>query len=317
FHFSLFTFHFSLFTFHFSPFTVHRSPFTVHRSPKMKHALVIQGGGFRTAFSSGVLDAFLEEEYFPFDIIAAVSGGAIAASYFIAQQKEHCFRSICFLSEKGRFVNINRALRAGPLMDIDIFHAISNKHFPFDKTLATERLIGKKFAIVMTNRANGQPHYCDPTTTNWEEAVIASCSLPFITKGKQHLNGNDYIDGAWGDPLPVEWAAEQGATTITVVRTSPPFERQNKSWFDRIGELYYLKNPSLRNAFSENHLRFNRSIDFIENPPDGIAIHQIAPDFALKAGLYTQSKEHLEDDYRYGFALGKQYCTMQQTVISE
>ncbi len=41
---------------------------------KMKKALIIQGGGFRTAFSAGVLDAFLKNNYTDFSLYAGVSG---------------------------------------------------------------------------------------------------------------------------------------------------------------------------------------------------------------------------------------------------
>lgn len=266
----------------------------------MKNALVIQGGGFRTAFSSGVLDVFLEEQYAPFDLIVAVSGGAIAASYYVAEQKEHCFNAICFLAEKGRFVSLKFPLQSKSLMHVEIFHDISGIHFPFDKNKAIQNLLGKEFYMVMTDRLTAQAHYCDPRKTNWEEAVIASCSLPFVTKANQMVDGRAYMDGAWGDPLPVEWAYRQGAKNITVIRTTPAEEKATKTWFDRLGEYYYLRNPKLREAFMRNHEIFNRSIDFIQHPPHDLQIQQIAPDEKLKGGVYTQEKKLLFEDYHHG-----------------
>jgi len=266
----------------------------------MKNALVIQGGGFRTAFTSGVLDVFLEEQYAPFDLIVAVSGGAIAASYYVAEQKEHCFNAICFLAEKGRFVSLKFPLQSKPLMHVEIFHDISGIHFPFDKNKAIVNLRDKEFYMVMTDRKTAQAHYCDPRKTNWEEAVIASCSLPFVTKANQIVDGRAYMDGAWGDPLPVEWAYQQGAKNITVIRTTPAEEKATKTWFDRLGEYYYLRNPKLREAFMRNHEIFNRSIDFIQHPPHDVHIRQIAPDEKLKGGVYTQEKNRLMEDYLHG-----------------
>lgn len=284
--------------------------------PSVK-ALIIQGGGFRTAFSSGVLDAFIEHKHNPFDLIVAVSGGAIAASYYLAGQQKDCFRSICFLSERGRFLNISRVFRSKPLMDVDVFNAISNEHFPLDFVRAKQNLLQKKFAIVMTHRSSGKPHYCDPTSTNWQNAVIASCSLPFITKGKQELNGHHYMDGAWSDPLPVKWAVAQGATDLTVVRTSPENERASKTWFDRVGELYYLNRPELKSTFSNNHQKFNQAIDFMSEPPSGITIRQIAPKEPLKSGLYTNSVALLEEDHANGFAHGESFLKSEIVSICQ
>ena len=131
-------------------------------------------------------------------------------------------------------------------MHVEIFHDISGIHFPFDKNKAFQNLLGKEFYMVMTDRLTAQAHYCDPRKTNWEEAVIASCSLPFVTKANQMVDGRAYMDGAWGDPLPVEWAYRQGAKNITVIRTTPAEEKATKTWFDRLGEYYYLRNPKLR-----------------------------------------------------------------------
>ncbi len=277
----------------------------------MKKALIIQGGGFRTAFSAGVLDAFIKNNHRPFHIYAAVSGGAIATSYFIANQPKKCFDSICFLSKNNRFVSYSRFLRYGPIMDVDIFHDISTQHYPFDKKTALENLEGKRFAIIMTNKLTGQPFYCDPTKTNWEEAVIASCSLPFITKGKHQLDGNLYMDGAWGDPLPIKWVVDQGANDITIVRTAPADLKISKSLLDRFGEIYYRRNVHLRNAFVKNHEKYNQAIDFINDPPKGIKIRQVAPENDLKAGLYTNSISLLEEDYENGLKTGEIFLHQQ------
>lgn len=273
----------------------------------MKKALIIQGGGFRTAFSSGVLDAFMQNNYNPFDLYVAVSGGAIACSYYIADQQQHCFNAICFLSEKGRFVNYSKFLKFQPVMDIDIFYAISKKYYPFDRTNAEKNLIAKQFAIVLTDKINGCAHYGDPTKTGWEETVIASCSLPFITKGKHTINGIDYMDGAWGDPLPVKWAVKQGAKDITIIRTAPANEKIKKSWIDHLGETYYQKNQKIKKVFTDNHFIYNQSIDYINSPPVGVNIIQIAPEQHLKAGNYTNSVELLEEDYQLGFKKGQNY----------
>jgi len=281
----------------------------------VKKALIIQGGGFRTAFSSGVLDAFMQNNYNPFDLYVAVSGGAIACSYYIAGQQQHCFNAICFLSEKGRFVNYSQFLKFQPVMDIDIFYSISNRYYPFDRITAENNLIEKQFAIVLTDKINGCAHYGDPTKTGWEETVIASCSLPFITKGKHTINGIDYMDGAWGDPLPVKWAVQQGATDITVIRTAPANEKIKKSWIDHLGETYYLKNEKIKKLFTDNHRIYNQSIDYINNPPQGVIIKQIAPEQQLKSGNYTNSTALLEEDYQNGLEKGALYLESRRDIV--
>ena len=64
-----------------------------------KKTLIIQGGGFRTAFTAGVLDAFIAADYNPFNSFYVVSGGAIGASYYLSGQYKKCFEAICFFSK--------------------------------------------------------------------------------------------------------------------------------------------------------------------------------------------------------------------------
>ena len=270
--------------------------------------LIVQGGGFKTAFSAGVLDAFLSKNYNPFEMFVGVSGGAIAASYFIANQPGHCVDAISFLAANKEYMDMWRLLKAKAIVDVNIFYDISNKYMPFDFDTAEKNLSGKRMAIVMTNRETGQPHYYHPTRETWQDAIIASCAFPFVSKGKHVVNGVEYMDGAWSDPLPVEWAVQQGATDITLIRTSPPEEKMEKSWLDTIGEIYYRKNPGLKSAFGTNHENFNRAADFISHPPKEITIHQIAPKVNLKAGVYTNSKALIREDYLVGFETGLRFC---------
>ena len=56
-----------------------------------KISLVIEGGGFKSVFSAGVLDAFLINQFNPFDIYIGVSSGAMCLSYYLANQYKAYF----------------------------------------------------------------------------------------------------------------------------------------------------------------------------------------------------------------------------------
>lgn len=277
-------------------------------NPLSHKALIVQGGGFRTAFTAGVLDAFLQNGYDPFSMYIGVSGGAIAASYFVARQPGHCVDAIRFLAANKQYLDFTRVLNAKAVVDVTVFYDIANKHMPFDFDTALNTIQNKQMAIVMTNRETGHPHYYHPSRETWPDAIIASCAFPFISKGKHEMHGVEYMDGAWSDPLPVEWAVQQGATDITIIRTSPTDVRAEKSWLDTFGEIYYRNNIGLKTAFATNHDSHNRAVDFMNNPPLGITMRQIAPEEPLKAGVYTNSKALITEDYQRGFERGTRFC---------
>ncbi len=268
-----------------------------------KKALVIQGGGFKTAFTAGVLDAFIVCDYDPFDIYVGVSGGANAMSYFLTKHYKKCIESIHVLLEDPRFISYKQFLRSGVFMNVDFFEEIAREIVQLDLEGIFRNHPNKSIGIVATNRISGEPEYFKPTAENWVSCLIASCAIPFVTKAKHIINGGEFMDGSWSDPLPVKWAVEQGATDILLVRTSSTL-MEKQSLPDYFGEVYYKKHPGMANVFSKSHLKFNEAIDFIQNPPEGIRIRQIGPMQKLKTGGYTNSKTALEMDYRYGLEMG-------------
>lgn len=276
-----------------------------------KKALIIQGGGFKTAFSAGVLDAFLASKHDPFDVYAGVSGGANALSYFLAGQYKSCIQSIHVLLEDPKFINYKQLLNSRILMNVDFFEEIATEIVKLDLDNILEKHSSKTIGIVATNRSTGDPVYLTPTKENWVSCLIASCAIPFVTKAKHTVYGDELMDGAWGDPLPVKWVLDQGAQEIVIIRTSPINTKEKQSLPDYFGEVYYQKHSGLKKIFSESHKRFNSSIEFISTPPDGLKIEQIAPRKKLKAGVYTNSKNALDTDYRYGLEVGLDYLNQR------
>ncbi len=270
----------------------------------LNKTLVIQGGGFRTSFTAGVLDAFQSHGYNPFDSYVAVSGGAIALSYYLGGQYKKCLEAMCLLAEDKNFMSWNRLISAQGVMNVDYFKDVANERVLFDLESALETVHGKELAFVMTNRVTGEPHYYHPSKKTWLDGVIATCTLPFVTKGKHALHGEEFFDGGWSDPLPVEWAYQKGANDILVIRTTPPNLKVNQSWPDYFGSFIFRSNERLRACFETNHLKYNASIDFINNPPEGVALHQIAPEVPLQTGTYSNSVKLIQADYRYGLDCG-------------
>lgn len=52
----------------------------------LRNALVVEGGGMRGAFTCGVLDAFLQQNFNPFDLFVGVSSGSTNLANYLAKQ---------------------------------------------------------------------------------------------------------------------------------------------------------------------------------------------------------------------------------------
>jgi len=266
--------------------------------------LIVEGGGFKTAFTSGVLDAFICQGNTDFNGYLGVSGGAIALSYFITKQFRLCYKAIELLAIDQHFMKFKRTFGNEGIMDIDYLEKVAKDKVPFNLEYALEEIKGKYVAFVATNRKFGNPEYLEPNFKNWINSVIASSTLPFVTKGKHKFDGKAYFDGGWSDPIPVIYATEKGFDDITIIRTRPKELKTTQSWTDYFGSIYFSKRPELSKAFSSCYDNYNKAVDFMNNPPKGVTINQIAPKNILKSGTYTYNEKTIIDDYRYGLDLG-------------
>ncbi|MDX2362163.1 MAG: patatin family protein [Crocinitomicaceae bacterium] len=276
--------------------------------------LILQGGGFRTAFTAGVLDAFRTHHYNPFDGYVAVSGGAIALSYYLSDQYRCYYDALCLLAEDKHFMSWNRLISPMGVMNVDYFRTVAEEIIPFDIDKALETVEGKEMAIVLTNRSNGAAHYYHPDRKHWIDAIIATCTLPFVTKGSHMLHGEDFMDGGWSDPLPVKWAFDHGARDIVIVRTSPSELKLEQTWSDYFGTYIYSSQGKLKACFEENHLKYNDSVDFMNNPPEDLNLIQIAPEAPLQTGTYSNNVKLITADYRHGLDCGLRYLLRNSNV---
>ncbi len=273
----------------------------------MGKTLIVQGGGFRTGFTAGILDAFIALEYFPFERIIGLSGGAISASYFMSQQFGSCIEAMRVLASDTEFVNPKYLFHDRGYMNIDHLRLVANEMVPFDLANALKTLKKSEVYFVATNRLTGKPIYLSPNESDWIDMVIASSTLPYVTKGTQKVRELDLMDGGWSDPIPIEWAIGQGADDILIIRTNDINQKIVQSWPDYFGSIYFRNNPDLSNCFALTHEVYNKTIDFLINTSEMVTIDQLWPEEGLKCGSYSYSIDKINSDYRYGLQVGIEF----------
>ena len=273
-----------------------------------KKVLVLEGGGFKTSYTAGVLDAFSITGYREFDAFVAVSGGCLAASYFISEQYGYYFNSMKTICKDPRFVSFSKAFSEG-LMNLDFFYDIAEKEFPFDFEKAVLKLNKKKFYIVLTDAMSSATEYVEPTRENWIDMTIAASTVPMLTKGKHLLNGKSYSDGGISDPIPIKWVIEQGASEVLVVRTT---HQKFKPGLIR-PEYFVAKliraSEHIKKSVENFQTNIKEAIDFMDTYNGSAHIEQIAPEKDLKTNIFTNSVESIILDYRNGLEDGLNFVS--------
>jgi predicted patatin/cPLA2 family phospholipase len=264
----------------------------------LKQALVVEGGGMRGIFSTGVLDGFSDQGYRPFNVCLGVSAGSTNLAAWLSHQRGRNHKVITDYSCRPQFISFKRFLRGGHWLDLDWLWDITIREIRLD--LATFAKQPIPLYVVTTKVADGQAAYIRATPENLEQLLKASCSVPIVYRNFTMIDGEPMTDGGVADSIPVVQAHRMGARDITVILSRPNGYRKQpprSPWFLR---RLLAKTPHLAEAMVSRAERYNQSIDFIENPPEGCRIRVIAPPRAFAVGRMTTDSAKLREGYEMG-----------------
>ena len=269
-------------------------------------ALVVEGGGLRGVFASGVLDAFLDANFDPFGLYLGVSSGAINLSSYLASQRGQGRDYYLRYATDERFINLGRFLRGGHWMDLDWFWQESMLNLPFDLDAALSKLRARRFVMVATSLSAGKPLYLEPERGTWLACLQASSAVPFMYRRAPLLGGEPTTDGGVSDPLPVEEAYRRGARRIVVLR-SRLLSCVKGSLLEALAVRYALRRyPAARQLALRQQALYSAALGFMAEPPADAEVWQIAP-----AQLHTKRAQAdpatLRTDYEHGYAAGQHF----------
>jgi predicted patatin/cPLA2 family phospholipase len=265
-------------------------------------ALVLEGGGMRSAYTQGVLDYFIENDI-DFNYIVGVSAGVGCAMNFITKQKGRAIKlGVDYASDK-RVVGLQCWLKNRQFFNLDVLYNILDKEVFFD-----EEAFKKSKTILKTgcfNLGTGNVDYFDKEALVLsKDPVIASNSLPLLSKIVK-INGNKYLDGGMKDSIPLNKAIADGNKKAIIILTNPiDYVRQKEStlWLMKI---FYRKYPLLLDAMSKRHIVYNDMVKKINKMADNNEVFVIRPSKKLNVTRYSKDKETLMEAYHQGISDAK------------
>ena len=273
----------------------------------IRSALIAEGGGQKGIFTAGVLDAFLEKKFAPFDLKVGVSAGAQNLAAYCARARQYAQTAIEHLTTEQQFFRPARFFTGGNVIDLDwYFHQVEHNgkvRFPTEPNNLTPE---SNFYAVASHYDSFEPHYLHTWHENMFAHLKASSAIPFLYRPGVKVEGHGMMDGGVADPLPVRWAHEKGARTIWVIRTVEAHDDGKMPVLERLKPIMRRINQSPRMFEIYHHYqqRYAEAVEFMRSPPEGVNVVQIAPTRPLQSMVLGSSIETLEEDYRLGFEVG-------------
>jgi predicted patatin/cPLA2 family phospholipase len=264
-------------------------------------ALVVEGGGMRGVFSTGLLDGFLEQRFNPFDFYIGVSSGATNLAAYLAGM--HGRNRLIYLdySLRPQFISISRFLAGGHLLDLDWLWENTIRDIRLD--LAAIYAPGRPFLVGLTDAETGGAVFKDTGPDNLEHVLMASSAVPLYYRDYPEVDGIPMTDGGVADAIPVAEALRRGAKRVMVVRSRRRDYVKRPDFFDqRVMSRYLRRRPALREAMMLRVARYNETLDLIRRPPDGTEIVEVCPPDAFRVSRLCRKHGILREGYDQGRA---------------
>lgn len=272
--------------------------------------LVLEGGGMRGVFTSGVLDAFMKHQL-EFPYVVAVSAGACNGMSYISRQPRRARYSNIDLLQKYGYISLKNLIVKGSIFDPSLlYERFPNDILPFDYDAYGQN--PAVFEMVCTNCQTGYAEYLTEKTDRRRMMAIvkASSSLPYVAQITD-VDGKPMLDGGIVDSIPVQRAIDTGHGFNVVVMTRNKGYRSTES-DHKIPRFIYSDYPRLRVALSHRVEVYNRQLEMVERMEAWGEVVVIRPQRPMEVGRVCRDTAKLERLYEEGFHEGEQFCKKYQ-----
>ena len=271
---------------------------------RFKHtALVLEGGGMRGVFTSGVLDWMIDHDI-TFPYLVGVSAGSSNALSYASHQRGRGKYIFADLQVERHYLGIRNIWRHRSIMDMELlYHELPESLWPYDydayrnnpmrvESVATDCLTGE--AVYLEEKAS---------TERIIDIVRASSSLPFVCP-IAHVDNRPMLDGGIADSIPLQHALEQGYEHAVVVLTRHRGYRKEEKEV-KLPPFIYARYPKLREAIRTRARRYNAQVEWLEQLEREGRITVIRPDNPVEVARIETDLNKMNVLYEHGFEVAE------------
>ena len=271
---------------------------------KFKHtALVLEGGGMRGVFTSGVLDWMIDHNI-TFPYLIGVSAGSSNALSFASHQRGRGKYIFADLQVERHYLGMRNIWRHHSIMDMDLlYRELPETIWPYD--YAAYRANPMKVESVATDCITGEAVYLEEKENSDRiiDIVKASSSLPFVCP-IAYVDERPMLDGGIADSIPLQRALDQGYEDIIVVLTRHKGYRKEEKPA-RIPSFIYRRYPKLREALRTRGARYNTQVELVERLECEGRITVIRPDHPVEVARIETDMNKMNALYQHGFEVAE------------
>ena len=261
--------------------------------------LVLEGGGLRAMFTSGVLDVFMANGI-KFDAAVGVSAGVLFGCNYKSNQPGRALRYNIRFKDNPEYMSWRSLLRTGNYVnEYFSYHLLPHEYDPMDFQAYRENPM--RFYAVCTDIDEGHPVYheiddADGTGLRWMQA---SASMPVFARPVE-IDGRHYLDGGITDSIPLKFIQQKGYRKNVVILTQPADYYKKKAHVGLAMKMFLKKYPKVAELMSIRHVMYNEQLDYIRSEQQKGDTFLICPDEKLNIGRLSLKEDKMRRVYEAG-----------------
>lgn len=261
--------------------------------------LILEGGGMKGAYTSGVLDYFLEKEL-EFSDCYGVSAGAVNLCSFLSKQKKRGFKSLTEYMGNSRYCGLYSLITDGNIVNSQFsMDLIPNYLLPFDRE-TYDKYAGKAYAVV-TNIETGEPEYLSiKQMPRGLRVVQASTALPLVFQTVD-IDGKLYMDGGIADAIPIRKSILDGNRKNVIILTKERGYLRKPATGLSLIRMRYHKYPKIYEVMKERHNTYNETMEYIRRLEKEGKAFVIQPKVKSDVSRLEKNEEKMQNLYDSGY----------------
>lgn len=267
--------------------------------------MILEGGGQRGIFTSGVLDYFMEQK-FQVPYVIGVSAGACNAAGYVSGQILRTKECMLDAQLDNELYGLHTMLKTRYFMNMDlIFDRFPNYDYPFDFEAYAKS--PTRCLMTTTNCITGRAMFLEEYKDRERMMKIcrASSSLPFVAPVVK-IDGIPMMDGGIADSIPIRKAIDDGYDfNIIILTRKRGYVKKPGKRAVHLARIHYRKYPKLSKTLMNRSRIYNRTtalVDYLEQKGRAFVIR---PD-EVNVSRTEKNLERLEDFYWQGYEKAKE-----------
>ena len=267
----------------------------------MAIGLVLEGGGMRGIYTSGILDEMLQEGI-KVDGLIGVSAGIIHGISYVSEQYARNIRYFVKYRSDKRFMSIQSLIKTGNVCEDEFcYNDIPKRLAPLDFEKFRERTAGGfRVFSVATNLETGKAEYIPITDVETQmDAIKASASLPLVSKVVEY-NGMKLLDGGSADSIPLKAMQERGFSKNIVILTRPDGFVKKPDHSMPIMKKVYKNYPEYLDTCERRYIDYNSELSYVQKESEKGNTFVIRPSRSIKVARSESDIEKIKRMYKLG-----------------